>query len=127
LVVPQPPAWTCHRSNFDANECQKIKENMDRRLLVCRTSGSPSNFKLADFAYRNLELPSERYFHKPCSKAIFQCMLSMLFSSVSDVQMAVFYAAKHNLHLVVMGSGRDYIVGAPSFNFIPGEVIQARR
>lgn len=108
LVSVEPPAKPCHGANINAAECQNVHQHWTDGFWRSDQPGAmiTMNFEIQSNETWGCQLNASA--SAPCTQGNLPIYAAKVLS-VSDVQKAVQFAAKHNLRLVIKNSGHDYI------------------
>ena len=97
--------YYCHYPDYDATRCGIAQKNFSNPFFRASNPGSTQNVNWEEDGTQRcaIEAPD----NEPCSQGRVSA-LGVQVEQISDVQMAVRFAAHNNLRLVVKSTGHDY-------------------
>lgn len=114
LVKPQPPASACYPVSNPSGNCTEVQQNQFDGNWRSDQSGSSQLPNFESYIFPNGTI-SACYMNTSLGAACQQGSVPVIgvdARSVSDVQAAVKFVAKHNLRLVVKNTGWARILGS---------------
>ncbi|XP_002982490.2 uncharacterized FAD-linked oxidoreductase ARB_02478 [Selaginella moellendorffii] len=108
LIAVKPPAWPCHDPHYDHHLCELATENWSDPAWRSDQPGAmmADNWEMDDARNESCSVRDPR--SSRCEQGSVP-VYAVNVSQVFQVELAVAFASKHNLLLVVKNTGHDYL------------------
>ncbi|PVG02321.1 FAD-binding domain-containing protein [Serendipita vermifera] len=105
LARARPPAYPCHEPNYNETQCQTVKQNWTSQFWRAQQPGA-----YFDTAWENGDsyCGIDNNATVPCDQGLVPIYVAQA-KSVTDVQIAVKFAALHRLSTRVKGASHDFL------------------
>jgi hypothetical protein len=115
LIMPTPPASACYPPSHPSGNCTEVLDELDNGPERSNLPGAMQSINFESFTFENGTIDACYYNFTlgfPCEQGNIP-ILGADVRTVSDIQAAVQFSAKHNLRLVIKNTGYVYIVSWP--------------
>src|SRR6266568_5156529 len=120
LIKPTPPASACYPPSHPSGNCTDVLSHLDDGPYRSNLPGAMQDTNFESFTFANGTIDACYYNSTlgcPCDQGNIP-ILGVDARTVSDIQAAVKFSAKHNLRLVIKNTGYVYIV-SPLYPALP--------
>jgi hypothetical protein len=118
LIKPTPPASACYPPSYSSGNCTEVLSDLDNGTARSNLPGAMQWINFERFTFENSTIDACYYNFTlgfPCEQGNIP-ILGADVRTVSDIQAAVRFSAKHNLRLVIKNTGYVHRRRAPSYH-----------